>query len=335
MLQVLSCGFLVADIIVAGLDKIAAPGEVVFAPQGIRLAVGGHPANIAVDLVKLGVNSSEIGVSGAVGNDIFGKFIEQTLRSYGLKLYIERIEASTNKNVILVVKGEDRRFHVELGASRLLSPQTVLRLLKETQPHIFYLASGILDKIDEKIEEIFRKAEETGALTFADIVTPHRKQWSYIIPALKHVHIFHCNEAEAKALTNAQSLGQAIRRVLDWGVKLVLVTRGNEGAVAATKHLKIIQRGCSVEVVDPTGAGDAFCAGVIHELLRQKTGIEELTSQEAEQLAKMLLYAQAVGASACTAPGTTEGVSSQKVENLIKTQGYSILSDTTIKPLSE
>ena len=335
MLQVLSCGFLVADIVVAGLDRIAAPGEVVFAPQGIRLAVGGHPANIAVDLVKLGVNPSEIGVSGAVGNDVFGKFIEQTLRSYGLKLYIERIEASTNKNVILVVKGEDRRFHVELGASRLFSPLTVLRLLEETQPRIFYLASGILDRIDEKIEQIFRKAEATGALTFADIVTPHGKQWSYIVPALKHVHIFHCNEAEAKSLTNTPSLDQAIKRILGWGVKLVLVTRGSRGAVAVTNRLWIAQRGYTVEVVDPTGAGDAFCAGIIHELLRRKTGREEMASQDAEQLAKMLLYAQAVGASACTAPGTTEGVSSQKVENLIKTQGDSVLSDTTIKPLNE
>ena len=211
----------------------------------------------------------------------------------------------------------------------------MLRLLEETQPRIFYLASGILDRIDEKIEEIFRKAEATGALTFADIVTPHGKQWNYIIPALKHVHIFHCNETEAKPLTSTPSLDQAIKRILGWGVKLVLVTRGSRGAVAVTNRLWIAQRGYTVEVVDPTGAGDAFCAGIIHELLRRKIEREEIASQDAEQLARMLLYAQAVGASACTAPGTTEGVSSQKVENLIKTQGDSLLSDTTIKPLSE
>lgn len=75
VLGVLACGFLVADVVVAGLERIAEPGEIVYAPRGVILAVGGHPANVAVDLVKLGADPSSVGVCGAVGGDILEEFL--------------------------------------------------------------------------------------------------------------------------------------------------------------------------------------------------------------------------------------------------------------------
>ncbi|RLE98152.1 MAG: hypothetical protein DRJ63_08130 [Thermoprotei archaeon] len=330
MLDLLSCGFLVADIVVADLNKIAEPGELVFAPKGITISVGGHPANLAIDLVKLGIPGEKIGVAGAVGNDIFGEFIERTLASYGLRLFIQKVDRSTNKNVILVVKGEDRRFHVELGASRVFSPSIVLKLINETKPRVFYLASGILDLIDKKIEEIFKKAKERKALTFADIVKPYGKDWSYIVPAMKYIDVFHCNESELKELTRAESLREAVNRVFDYGVKLLFITMGEKGALGATRHMNILQKAFKVDTVDPTGAGDAFCAGIIYKLLEYSVAGEKVDEINLNQLKQILLYAQAVGASACTAPGTTAGVTREKVEELIKTQGENILVDTAI-----
>ena len=118
---ILLVGFLVADIVVPELDKVAEPGELVFVPKGIHLSVGGHPANIAIDLIKMNFNPRNITLISAVGKDIFGDFIVDTLKRYDFKLMIERVEVPTNKNVILVIKGQDRRFHVEVGASLLYS----------------------------------------------------------------------------------------------------------------------------------------------------------------------------------------------------------------------
>jgi fructokinase len=89
-----------------------------------------------------------------------------------------------------------------------------------------------------------------------------------------------------------------------------------------------------VEVVDPTGAGDAFCAGVIWRLLELGLSASELSEAGGEELAELLLYGQAAGASACTAPGTTEGVSRDKVEELVEGQGRSLLEKTKIRSLS-
>ena len=334
VLKVLAGGFLVADIVVADLERIASPGELVYAPRGIVLSIGGHPANVSVDLVKLGVEPDSVGVCGAVGNDFFGDFIVKTLEGYGLKLFIERVPASTNKNVILVVKGEDRRFHVELGASNLLKPETLVELAERERPDVFYLASGITDLVDARIGEVFERAARVSRITFSDSVQPHKKGWSYILPAFSHVAVFHCNESEAKGLTGAADLEGALRRLLGWGVKLALVTMGERGAVAANKRWVVEQPAVKVAVIDPTGAGDAFCAGVIWKLLKLGFSASELSEVSGEELAALLLYGQAAGASACAAPGTTEGVSRSKVEELVERQGSPLLRETKIRSFS-
>ncbi len=330
-MRVLACGFLVADIVVAGLDRIAGPGEVLRVPRGIVLSVGGHPANVSVDLAKLGLPPSEIGVCGAVGQDFLGDFIVRTLEGYGLRLFIERVPASTNKNVILVVKGEDRRFHVELGASDLLRPEAIIDIVERERPEVFYLASGITDLVDRVVGHVFRRAKEAGSLTFADFVPPHGKGWDYLVPALPFIDVLHCNEAEALGLTGAGSVEEAVRWLLERGVKLVLVTRGGEGALAATERLVVEQPAFRVEVVDPTGAGDAFCAGTILALLERGLRAGDLPGLGSGELAQLLLWGQAAGAAACTAPGTTEGVSRSKVEELIGEQGRYLLSRTSVR----
>ena len=48
-------GILICDIIAADLQKISNPGEVTFTPSGIKLCIGGHSANVSIDLMKLGL----------------------------------------------------------------------------------------------------------------------------------------------------------------------------------------------------------------------------------------------------------------------------------------
>ena len=335
MVKVLTCGFLIADIVVAGLNKVADPGEVIFVPKGVRVSVGGHPANIAIDLVKLGMPPNDIGVSGAIGDDIFGDFIEHTLESHGIRLFLQKIKDGTDKNVILVVKDEDRRFHIELSASQRYSPSLILELIEKLRPRLFYLASGILDLVDKNVATIFRKAKELGAITFADVIKPYGKGWDYIIPAMHYIDVFHCNDLEARGIVKAINLEEAIDSLMNLGAKLIFITMGERGAIGASKSLRVYQRAFKVDVVDPTGAGDAFCAGIIYKLIEMGfTRDKEIVDMEEDYVKKIMLYAQAVGASACTAPGTTRGVSKEKVRRLIDEQGEEILSRSIVSRLS-
>lgn len=332
VMQVLTVGFLVADIIAADLPRIANPGELVFAPKGIVLHIGGHPANVAVDLVKLGVPPKEICVVGALGKDTFGDFIEQTLRDYGLTLRLQRVDkVGTTKDMILIVKGEDRRFHVDLGASWFLDPSLVMSVLEELKPKIAYFAVGITGKLDENIEEVISRAKNLCSITFVDIVRPYGKDWDFIVPALKYVDIFHCNDIELLGITKMRGLLEGIREMMKLGVKLLLVTMGEKGAYGACNHYVIYQPAYKVNVIDPTGAGDAFCAGVLYFLLNRyipEISPNLLANFSPEQLCELLLWAQAVGAIKCTAIGTTTAVSYEGTRALIESQGDELMRNT-------
>ena len=324
---VLTSGFLVADIIAVDLPRVASPGEVLFTPLGIRLRVGGHPANVAINLVKLGLDPSEIGVVGAVGEDLFGDFIHNFITSYRVNVFLQRVPTvGTTKNLILVVKGEDRRFHVDLGASWHLDPNHVRKTLRKFKPKIFYSAVGITG-LDLEISRVLKEARYS--FTFINVVKPYDKGWDFILPALKYADAFHCNDIEAMSITGESNVVSALKELVHFGPKIVFVTKGERGAILMTKHVEIFQPPFKVRVVDPTGAGDAFCAGVIFKLMGlELKDFQKVTSKE---LTDILMYGQAVGAIACTGIGTTAGVSENEAHKILSEQKKKILRETVVK----
>ena len=263
------CGIAVTDIVAVNLPRIAAPGELIFTP--IHVCIGGHALNVSVDLVQMGVLEEEISVIISVGRDAFGRFLEEILEKTRLKKHILRSESSTSKDLIMVVEGEDRRFHVDVGANLNLSLQHVCKSLEEDSPIIFYLGGvGMLGKTDSELASICRKAKELGCVVFADIVTPYGKEWNFIIPALKWIDVFHCNDFEAKMITRKTDLSDANEAILNMGVGVSLVTQGKEGLVARVPKASMEIPAFNVKTVDPTGAGDVFTGGFLAEYVRQK-----------------------------------------------------------------
>ena len=84
-------------------------------------------------------------------------------------------------------------------------------------------------------------------------------------------------------------------------------------------------------MVDPTGAGDALCAGIlfkVYELLKSGKMLEDLSVDE---VAKILLYGQAAGAACIGMIGTTPGVTSERINGILDEQGEKVLSMTLIE----
>ncbi len=335
--RVLTAGFLVCDIIAAGLSKIAEPGELVWVEKGIDMYIGGHPANVSIDLVKIGYDPSRILVVGVVGYDVFGDFIEKTLKSYNLNVNLYRVkEAGTTKNIVLVVKGEDRRFHVDLGASWYMKPEMITRSIADWKPKLLYLACGIIGEADEKLPDILNEARRQGAVTFVDLAPPYGKDWDFIIGSLEYIDIFHCNLAELKHITREEKLRNAVKKMLGYGVKVLAITLGGEGAYIAKDDTLIYQPAFKIEAIDPTGAGDAFSAGMIFkliELLGEEISGETIEKLNVDDLQEILLWGQAAGASACLAPGTTTSVSRENIEKLIVAQKNRIISEQRIEKI--
>jgi ribokinase len=329
----LICGIAVVDIIASRLPKVASPGELVFTP--IQTSIGGHACNVSVDLAQMRFPKTKLQVVFPVGKDVFGIFLEKRLKDAGLKLDVFRTSsASTSLDLILVIQGEDRRFHTDPGANQYLSPGHVLKIIKREKPILFYTGGiGLPEKFDEKLEEVLEKAKMLSAITFVDIVAPYQKTWDFLKPAFRWIDIFHCNEDEAREITESKNLEEASEEISKLGAKFSFITIGAKGLLAKLPNLKIRMPAFKVQVVDPTGAGDAFCAGLIlqiYRLLESKVNLDEMPQ---EKWKKILLYASACGAACCQGVGTTSAVKPKFIQEIIQEQGQELLKATKVKKL--
>ena len=330
-MKILTCGFAILDILAVGLKKLPKPGEVVHAPHGIKFWIGGHPINVSMDLRQLGCKQGDVAASFAVGDDFAGEFIRKKLEDAGIITFVQSVkEADTGRTIVLVLQGQDKSFIDFSGANLHLSLKHVVDSISKFSPNIFYLACGILGKFDYEIDRVLALCKSQGMITFLDIA-PSRKDWSFLLKALKYVDIFHLNSDELRWVSGSRSIIKGLVKLHELGVKLPVVTGGELGAFLLARGKCLRQPSFKVRVIDPTGAGDAFCAGLIKYIVDRGFSESELINLSSEEYAEMLLFAQAAGAACVESIGTTTGVKPERIVELLRSQGEKVLSLTTVR----
>lgn len=258
---------------------------------------GGAPLTFAATAQRLGCAAELIAV---VGTDPFSHLLVDGMKSEGLSTDLLRQVADRQIGLVFHDNSdEDTRliFYRNDSAGSLLGPEDVtedsikkaalvyfpgvaLQVSHATQEACMKAArlagaSGVPLAVDPNIRAIqgglqSRRVLE-GAISMADIITP--------------------NQAEAIALTRESNPHKAGRRLLEMGPKTVAVTMEREGCLLFHQGEEVYAPGYAVDVIEPTGAGDAFAAALCVGLLQ---------GWPAEQIAH---YANAAGALAVTAIG--------------------------------
>jgi sugar/nucleoside kinase (ribokinase family) len=328
---VLISGIAVVDLIGSGLERVAGPGELAFC--SVRTSLGGHACNVAADLARLGFPKSRLRVVFPAGRDLFGDFLVRRLKEQGLRAEpVVTGRATTSLDLILVARGEDRRYHADPGANLSMTSGPVLALLRKHKPLIYYAGGvGLLGKFDSDLAAVLREAKRRGALTFVDVVSPYRRSWAFLKRALPFTDFFHCNSDEAAAFTGERDPGQAAALIRRFGANDVFVTLGGEGAVVGVPGATIRVPAFSVRVKDPTGAGDAFSAGLIlktHGALARGVRPDRFS---VDDWLETVLFASACGAACATGVGTTTAVDAAKVETIMRRQGRALARAAVIE----
>jgi len=311
---VATAGVIVQDTILADLPDEPHSGKTQYTESHVEDHIGGHAANVAIDLVKLGLPGHDIGVIAAVGDDLAGEFITRIVKGYGIRDLFNRVQIPTCRNLILVPKGQDRSFNISPGANLELTAEYVLRVLEHQKPKVLSVRGGYTG-IDFDIPAILEGFPDMFVLL--DFIRPYKKEPSYILPAIKYANVFHCNAGEAMDITGQSTPDAAIDTLFSKGAQCLLITSGERGAQLITPKSHIEQPAFNVDVVDPTGCGDAFCAGVIKKVI-EWSAFKSFGSLPIARLKEVLRYAQAVGAACATGIGTTAGVSQEKVRDVIE-----------------
>ena len=296
--SVICSGILVADLFVPPLERLPRGGDLV-ATEDFLVQPGGCAANTAISLAKLGVSVS---VVGKVGKDLFGDAIERDLQTSGVRTDALRRSTThgTSKTVILPVIGEDRRYIHTIGANADFSVEDISVPLA-MQAQVFALGGYcVLPSLDpQRIAMLLNNMKEKGIRTILDVVVPASNDHPTLddlMPILPFVDVFMPNIEEATILTGETDPGKQAELFLHAGCNIAIITRGKDGALLMSAHETLEVPAFPVEVVDVSGAGDAFVAGFIVGLLEQWS------------FADSLRFASVIGASACTRLGCTGGV---------------------------
>jgi sugar/nucleoside kinase (ribokinase family) len=257
------------------LDVLGRPVDAIPAGQGsvrlteIRATAAGTAAGTGVDLAKLGALVSSF---GAVGTDLLAEVLLAALGSYGIDTRgLVRKSAAQTSATILPIRpnGERPALHVP-GATRLLQLSDLdLANLASFDAVLLGGPDALAGLSREDLGAVVAAARSRGALVAVDVLHPgSERDFERISAALAGADWFWPNGDQILALTGRADLEQAVCDVLALGTRGVAVTLGADGCVVTRPDRSLTHvPAIAVDVVDTTGCGDAFDAGMLTGLL--------------------------------------------------------------------
>jgi fructokinase len=139
-----------------------------------------------------------------------------------------------------------------------------------------------------------------------------------VAPLLAAADVLKVNDEEARLLTGEEDMKRALS-LMGREDSLAIVTLGPEGCLWQWQGKSGSASSPRVEVVETTGAGDAFVGAVLAELCRHGYTGERFQALDTETVAEIARFACAAGALACTAPGAMASLPTRpEVEDLLR-----------------
>lgn len=226
---------------------------------------GGSPSNIAMNVKRLGANSL---VVSAVGKDGLGSFLINHLNRANMDTSAIQL-ADYSTSMVMVTKSKstpvpifyrDADYHLEYTTK-------LDTALKNSKIVHFSCWSISRQPSRSTVEKVIEKARENDVLVCFD-PNYHPMLWKksedgveYVKSIISKVDIVKPSEDDAERLFGKDTYENQIEKFLKLGAKLVIMTLGKDGAIVSNgtevKHFKTL----ADEVVDTTGAGDAFWSG--------------------------------------------------------------------------
>jgi ribokinase len=268
-------------------DRLPEQGETM---QGYDFteSLGGKGCNQALASARLGVETTMI---GAVGVDFQGTRALKRIRAGRVKTdYIVQTDKAHTGTAIIVRVAKDNRIILNQGANGVLSEAQVEAGLAEAQVDDFLLTQFEIP-IDIVLAGLAR-AKTHGMVT---VVNP-TPAVNVDDALLGQTDIIVLNQVESETLTGIYPETQVdAEKIAAWfggkGIKLIVLTLGSGGSFCLSEEETIFTPAYDVDVVDTTGAGDAFIGTMLYGL------------SQGMKLNACLQYAAAAGALACTKEG--------------------------------
>lgn len=284
-------------------------------------APGGAPLNVAVGLARLGVS---VGFVGCVGDEPFGRYLKDVLEAEGVDVEALRLVSGCETRMAYIVTRADGErelaaFSRQAVADAALGGKDLApERLEAAEALVFGLLVQRSGTAREALLPAMAAARDKGRLVLFDpnvrpVLWPDRAELREVLArSLGSATIAKLSDDELGYVLDEPDAAAAARAVRErYGLAAVVVTHGAAGASWFTAATSGHVASPAVAVEDPTGAGDAFVAGLVWAL-RGLSGASDWHARlaglaEADWQA-CLRRACAVGALATTRSGATAGL---------------------------
>jgi sugar/nucleoside kinase (ribokinase family) len=297
------CGSCVADILVRPVPLGAPIGHGrLFAAEPIEVATGGIACNSGIALARLGM---KVAMFTYVGRDDWAGVIRRRLEDEGVDCsrLLVHPTAATSTTAVLIDPSGERSFAHCVGAPKLLDKSLLLKNLDLFARSRMMLLGyySLMPNLDPDLPEVFAAIRATGCLTALDSAGEGgtMQPLERILP---HTDVYVPSYDEAVHQTGQNDPRRIVETYRACGAPDMLgVKLGSKGALLSPAAGQYVEIACVQPpgpIVDTTGAGDSFLAGLLTGLLR---------GMDAAHAGRL---AAATGACCVTGLGATAGLRS-------------------------
>lgn len=262
------------------MKKILSYGAVLWDIIDNNKHLGGAPLNVAVHLAKFGLNTFML---TNLGVDAYGDEALSRIKKSGVKTqYIQRdMDHKTGYTEIILDKSKIAHYKMSEDSSdkHITVPKQVIEDIKLEKFDLIYYGTYCQQGIDSRNTLKWIMKECKFEKVFCDINIRYMNcDREMVKDSLLYADILKLNDEETSFLSNMFYEKELEEEILikklknDFGIEIIIVTKGAKGCTVYEKNDEKTDAWAEkIVAVDTVGAGDAFSAGFIYQLLNGKT----------------------------------------------------------------
>ena len=230
-------------------------------PGHVEVGYGGVARNIAHNLALLGARTQLLTV---FGGDLFGGLLHDYCKQQKIDIHLSEKQSHMRSGLYLCINnhgGEMIAAVADTEAVRAITPEWLAKRSGDINSSDYVVADTNISE-----DSIRWLMEHVTAPLFIDGVSTtkaHRVVNALRKSKLPYLHTLKLNLKEALAVTETSTYAEAAQCLLNWGVAHVYITLSSEGVYCRNAAQEWLFPALPGEIVNTTGAGDAFLAGVV------------------------------------------------------------------------
>ncbi len=253
------------------VNKLAKAEEESFIEDSAETC-GGSAANTAVGLARLGC---KVGYIGKVGCDREGDVLIQDFCNEGVNTdgVVRAAQGKSGSVLGFVDRKGARALYIDSGVNDTINFDEV-KSRYAAQAQFLHLTSFVGDESFQTQKKLLDTIPDSTKISFDPGALYARKGFAALGPILKKAYVLMPNAIELRLLTGEIDYRKGADFMIGKGVKIAAVKLGGDGCYVTDGREQHLIEPFNIEVVDTTGAGDAFCAGFLYGLVNGKSLLE-------------------------------------------------------------